>query len=95
MFDEGSFLGFLVGQFWAPALRELIDRFLALLQDCLQELNRLVFVEFAEFFHFFQLNRSLNHAQDAELEVVPGFHGDDNVRLNFFRKTHFFSPGQL
>src|SRR5439155_19413420 len=72
--------------------RELIDRFLALLEDCLQELNRLVLVEFAEFFHFLQLNRSFDHTQHAQLEVVSGFHGDDNVRLDFFRKTHFFLP---
>ena len=57
-----SFPAFLFGEFGAVALGELVDGFLALLQDRLQQLNGLRLVELADFFDFLELDGGFDRA---------------------------------
>jgi hypothetical protein len=87
-FEDGEFFGFLFGEFGAVAFSELVDGFLALLDEGLKDLDRFVFVESADFFDFFVLDGGLDAAQDAEAEFVLGAHGVDQVFLDFLGKCH-------
>src|SRR5438477_126975 len=66
----------------------LLDRFLALLYERLQNLNGLGLVECADLFDFFVLDGRLDSSEDAEAQFVFGAHGVDQVLLDFFGKTH-------
>src|SRR2546430_9690740 len=86
--DDGELFGFFAGEFRAVALGELLDRFLALLYERLQNLNGLGLVECADLFDFFVLDGRLDSSEDAEAQFVFGAHGVDQVLLDFFGKTH-------
>ena len=70
------------------AFSELVDGFLSLLDECLQDLDGFGFVERVNFLGFFVLDGGLDAAQDAEPEFVLCTHGVDQVFLNFFGDTH-------
>ena len=72
----------------AIALRELLDGFLALLHEGLQDLNGFGFVERANFFDFLELDGGFDAAENAEAELVLGAHGVNDVFLDFFSETH-------
>jgi hypothetical protein len=67
---------------------ELVDRFLALFDKSLQDLNGLGFVERFYFFHFFEFDRRFYSAQHAQAQFILRAHGVDQIFLNFLRKTH-------
>ncbi len=69
-FDDGEFFGFFFGEFRAVAFGELVDRFLALLYERLQNLNGLSLVENANLFDFFVLDGCLDSPQDAEAQFL-------------------------
>jgi hypothetical protein len=87
-FDDGEFFCFFVGEVGAIALGELIDRLFALLDESLEELDRFIFVERANFFGLFVLDGRLDAAKDAEAEFVLGLHCVDEVFLDFFGESH-------
>jgi hypothetical protein len=86
--DDSQLFGFLFGEIVAVAFGELVDRFLALLDERLQELDGFGFVELAELFGFFVGDGGLDHAEDAEAELVFGAHGVGEVFLDFFGESH-------
>src|SRR5260370_13851025 len=87
-FDDGELFRFLGDEFRAVAFGELVDGFLALFYEGLQNLDGFGFVEWANLFHFFVLDGRLDSPQDAEAQFLFGAHGVDQILLNFFRKTH-------
>ena len=64
-FEDGQLFGFFFGQLGAIAFCKLLDGFLALLDEGLQDLNGLGLVEHADFFYLFMLDGGLDAAQDA------------------------------
>ena len=86
--EDGEFLGFLVDQILAAALAELIDGFFALLDERLQDLNGLRFVERVDFLGFFVLDGGFYASEDAQTEFVFRAHGVDQVLLDFFGESH-------
>lgn len=87
-FEDGELLGFLVDQILAATFAELVDGFLALLDESLQDLDGFGFVERADFFGFLVLNGGFDAAEDAEAKLVLGAHGVDQVFLDFFGESH-------
>src|SRR6266436_305907 len=87
-FNDGELFGFFFGEFGAVALGKLLDRFLALFYEHLQDLNGLRLVEYANLFDFLVLDGRLDTPQHAEAQFVFGAHGVDQVLLNFLGKTH-------
>src|SRR5256886_4387779 len=84
-----------VDEVLAAALSKLIDRFLALFHQRLQQLDRFLLIQLSHFIHFFELKRCLRHAQDAQLHLVLGLHGRHNIFLNRLAETHCWpSPAQ-
>jgi len=87
-FDDGELFGFFLGEIVAIAFGELLDGFLALLDEGLQQLDGFRLVELAELFGFFVGDGGLDHAEDAEAEFVLGAHGVSEVFLDFFGESH-------
>jgi hypothetical protein len=83
-FDDGQLFRFFFGEISAVAFGELVDRFFALLDQRLQELDGFGLVEFAKLFRLFVGDGGLDHAKDAEAELVLGAHGVGEVFLDFF-----------
>ena len=92
LFDNFYFLGFFIGEILTSALCELLDGFLALLDERLQDLQGLHIVEWAHFVNFFELERAFDHAQDAEAQLVLFFHGSGQVALDAVNVSHSLSP---
>jgi hypothetical protein len=83
-FDNREFLGFLVDEISAVAPCELVDRLFALLDERLQQLDGLGFVQGANFFRFLVLDRGLDAAEDTQAELVLCAHGAGKIFLDFF-----------
>ena len=82
----------IVDEVLPAALGELVDGFLALLDEGLQQLDRFGLVERALFLNFFQLDSGLHHTQDAESQLFLGTHGSNNVFLDLLGKSHVPLP---
>ena len=91
-FDDGDFFGFFVREILAAALGELLDGFLALFDEGLQNLQGFQIVERAHLVNFFELQGAFDHAQDAEAQLIFFLHGRGEVALNFFDVAHWLSP---
>src|SRR6266436_4999884 len=86
--DDSEFLGFLFGQLRPVAFGKLLDGFLALLHQRLQDLNGFRLVQRANLFDFPVLDGRFDSPQNAQAQFVFRAHGVDQVLLNFLRKTH-------
>jgi hypothetical protein len=86
--DDGELFGFFCREVLAIAFVELLDGLLALLDERLQELDRFGLVELAELFGFLVGDSRLDHAEDAETELVFRAHGVGQVSLDFFGQSH-------
>ena len=86
--EDFQFVGLFVDEVLAAAFGKLVDRFLALFRESLQELNGFGAVERAHFFDFLELQGRFDHAQDAETQFVLRFHSGNDVFLNLFGKRH-------
>lgn len=91
-FEDLEFAGLLIDEILPAAFGELLDRFLALFDESLEQLNRFRLIEGTNLFDFFQLKRGFHHAEDAEAQFVLGFHGGNDVFLNLFGKRHRWLP---
>src|SRR6266404_2338495 len=86
--DDSEFLGFLFGQLRPVAFGKLLDGFLALLHQRLQDLNGFRLVQRANLFDFPVFDGRFDSSQDAEAQFVFRAHGVDQILLNFLGKTH-------
>jgi hypothetical protein len=87
-FDQDNFGGFFVGHLLASALGELLDRFLALLDQ--RSENRLGFflIERRHFFDLAILERGFHHAQGRKALLLARLHGGGDILLDLFDEAH-------
>jgi hypothetical protein len=86
--DHGDFAGFFFSQLGSATLGKHLSRFFTLLDQSLQNLERFGIVEGANFLDFLVFQRRFHHAEDAQAQLVLGFHGFGKVFLNFIYEWH-------
>ena len=90
VFDDFDFARFFFREIVAAAFCELLDGFVALFDERLQDLQRFQIFERAHLFDFFVFQRGLDHAQDAQAQFVFFLHGRGQIFLDMFHQAHVF-----